>query len=257
MGIDYKSKKWDKEIRELKKSKLIIEDNYYCNIKYVYNRFLKTNPYDYIYVYGCFVYEFELIARAFYIENNYQKMFNNIFLSVKSFLCLKECVVGEDINVYKKVSQIMNDHEYTVCKMISINQLEFLKKYFDDSIMARLYFQNIDEAKKLVVNIPDVTDESQTIYYNTPVFLKQIYLSIINKDEKKFNELMISRVKKYRKNMVGYSTVIDYTSVALIKVAKKNGIDIQFDIVEVPKCFFDEIVISDEVKDILPIGFRV
>lgn len=40
--------------------------------------------------------------------------------------------------------------------------------------------------------------------------------------------------------MVGYSTIIDIVSIALIKIAQKVGIEYKVDVVEIPKVFFDE-----------------
>lgn len=53
--------------------------------------------------------------------------------------------------------------------------------------------------------------------------------------------------------MVGWTTIINYISVALIKMAKKAGINYTFDVIEIPKLFFDEIYKID--KEQVKLGF--
>lgn len=40
--------------------------------------------------------------------------------------------------------------------------------------------------------------------------------------------------------MVGYSTIIDVISIALIKMAQKAEINYHLDVIEIPKIFFDK-----------------
>ena len=77
-------------------------------------------------------------------------------------------------------------------------------------------------------------------YYEAVPALKKIYMAIIEKNEKAFNEELQKRIKRYRRNAVGYATEIDYISIALIKMAKKAGINYTVDVIEIPRLFFDE-----------------
>ena len=96
------------------------------------------------------------------------------------------------------------------------------------------------------------TDESREVYYTRQQHLKKIYQAIIEKNEKAFNEELIKRIKKCRKNMVGYLTIVDIVSIALIKIAKKAGLNYTFDVIEIPKMYFDETYKIDKEKVKLP-----
>ena len=64
-------------------------------------------------------------------------------------------------------------------------------------------------------------------------------LAIIEKDEKKFNEELMKRIKLYRKNSVDYAILFDVISVAMIKLAKRRGISYTFSVAEIPEFFLD------------------
>lgn len=253
MKIEFKSKKWEKEIKSLKEAKKILKCNYYNNIKYVYERFLQSTPPDYLYLYGCFVGDFEIVARTYFVDDNEHKVIDNTFLSVHAFFCFKEKLPEREFSKYVAIENTLSDYEYTVCKAIAINQLDYFANKCEDSIMANLFYGNEEIARQLIDRIPDDGDKQEAIYYISPIFLKQIYQAIIEKDAESFNKYMIQRIKKYRKNMVGYSTIIDYTSIALFKVAQKYGINKEIDVVEVPTYFWDDIQISEKIKDVLPV----
>lgn len=53
--------------------------------------------------------------------------------------------------------------------------------------------------------------------------------------------------------MVGYSTIIDYVSIALIKVAKRKNFECNINVVEIPDMFFSEEIFLDREKLELPL----
>lgn len=89
-------------------------------------------------------------------------------------------------------------------------------------------------------------------YSVSPEFLNKMYMAIIEHDEKSFNEELAKRIKKYRRNMVGYSTIIDVVSIALIKMAEREEIHCTVDVIEIPEQFFDGTCKIDKDKDKLP-----
>ncbi len=253
MKIDFQSKKWDKEVQRLKKWNDSLKGNYYNNIRYSFNDVLKQKPYDYVYFYGCSVTDFEIVARSYYIDNKIDKVFENIYLSACAFFCFKDEIKKGSQTTFTAIEEILSEYEYSVCKLIAVNQLELFTSHCKNSIMANLFLGNEENAKKYIALIPDSNDEKESIYYNTPIFLKKIYCAIMDRDAEKFNKLIIQRIKKYRKNVIGYSTIIDYTSIALFKVAEKYGIRKEIDIVEIPQFFWDEITIDPKVKSVFPL----
>ena len=52
--------------------------------------------------------------------------------------------------------------------------------------------------------------------------------------------------------MIGYLTSVDIVSVALIKLAGREGIHYNFDVIEIPKGFFDSSFFVDKDKFKLP-----
>lgn len=253
MKIDFKSKKWDKEMKRLLDANDFMKNNYYNNIEGVYKRFLQTEPKDYIYLYGCLVNGFEIVSRCYFVDGNMEKVINNTYLSAKSFLSFKEKVENNENTTFTAIKDIMSNYEYTVCKLIAIEEIDLLNENLDDSIMKNLFYGDEKVARELIDKIPEGGDDLVSVYYNDTIFLKNIYNSILERDDKKFHNYIIQRIKKYRKNMVGYSTIIDYTSIALFKIAKKYGINKQIDVVEIPKCFWENIQVDTKIKNVLPI----
>lgn len=254
MKMDFKSKKWDKEMKRLLDAKEIFEDNYYYNVEEVYKSFLQTEPRDYIYLYGCLVDEFEIISGFYFRDGNMDKVISNAYLSAKSFLCFKEEMKKNKNTTFTAIDEVMSNYEYTVCKLIAIEELDSLNEKLDDSIINNLFYGNEKVARELIDKIPEGGDSIDSIYFNEPIFLKNIYKSILDRNDEKFHYYVVQRIKKYRKNMVGYSTIIDYTSIALFKIAKKYGINKQVDVIEIPECFWENIRVASEIKDIFPIN---
>lgn len=122
----------------------------------------------------------------------------------------------------------------------------------DNNLICLMLKQNYDKAKQLIDMLPDEVDESREIYYSKQKHLKNIYKAIVNHDEKVFNEELVKRIKKYRRNMVGYSTIIDIVSIALIKMAKLADVKCTVDVIEIPKMFFDKSYVIDKEKVKLP-----
>lgn len=261
MKIDFKSYKWDKEMKELKDveknmraiynaKKDYYKSDYYVNFEYVYNKFKDSHkPFqDYIWLYACFNGEFRSIAKYYLINNDNKKVIDCTFLSAKAWLLFKE-FLDKGIDTSSPNIEInLSHYELIICQLIAVNQLESCGSNFEDSITANLHYMNEEKANKLISEIPDNADDYESIYYETPIFLKEIYKAILERDAKKFNDALIKRIKKYRKNMVGYSTIVDYTSIALLKIAEKYGIEKSINVVEIPEFFWDPTPIDENIR---------
>lgn len=252
MKLAYKSKKWNKEISELNNAKKMYNGDYEISVKSLIYNFSETDFKDYCWFYGCLDINYGIVARTYFLDNDNKNVINNIYLSALSLLFLKRLYDNGVRTEYNNIQISLTGFEYAVCKLISVDCGEIMINFCNDSIVANLLLGNEIEAKVLVDELSDDSDSISSVYYNEPIFLKAIYKSILDRDENAFNENLAQRIKKYRKNMVGYSTIIDYTSIALIKVAKKYGLNCNINVIEIPDFFFEPINTEELLKLQLP-----
>ena len=241
MRLKYKGKKWDKEMKEIEKNKKFFGENYLNNINWDLKKIAESSQKDYCWFFGCLSGEYATISKIYVQEGDIKNVLVNTYLSALAFFVLKRLYEKGIQTNYQNIQEDLLQLEYMTGKMIAIDCYDNVQQYCKDSIIGNLFIGNMENIKKSIEQLPDNGDELEDIYYNTPIFLKSIYIAILNKDEKEFNDALIKRVKKYRKNMLGYSTIIDYTSIALIKVAKKYGISCDLNIIEMPDYFFKPI----------------
>ena len=209
MNIEFNNRKRDKEIKNIKEWNKSLKSNYYHNTQNAYILFSETIPYDYIYFYGRCVTDFEIIANSYLVDNLPNKVINNVYLSANAFFMFKKKVEEHENTEFANVENKLLEYEYSVCKLIAIDQLSLFVDKCQDSITANLFLGNEKLAKKHIDMIPDNSKETKSIYYNQPIYLKDIYNAIIERDSVKFHDLIIRRIKKYRRNMVDYSIIIE------------------------------------------------
>lgn len=252
MRLDYKGKRWEKEMKKLHDYKKYCGEGYLKNVNAVINKFHKTENKDYAWLYGCLDANFQEISFIYLQENDSQKVIENTYLSARAMLIFKKMHEKGIKTQFANVNSKLSDLEYAVCKLIAVDCFETVSEDCQESIIGNIFTGNMNKAQKLVEQIPDGGSEKEDIYYRTPFFIKELYRAIIDRDEEKFNEELCLRVKKYRKNTVGYSTIIDYISIAFIKAAKKAEIVSNLHIIEVPDFFFGPINVNEVIKQELP-----
>ncbi len=106
-------------------------------------------------------------------------------------------------------------------------------------IIQAMLNEEYEKAKKLLLADTEESDESQEPYFIHMPYVKQIYLAMLNKDENEFNEQLAKRINRYRKRPSDYQPVIDTTSIALIKMAGKLGLQYKFRVEEIPEYFLE------------------
>ena len=150
-------------------------------------------------------------------------------------------------------NSIIQDKDVALFQLIAVDEMNVpYISLEENNLIMLMYHQKYEQAKLLLEKLSDNPDEAYEIYYLNPENLKTIYMAIIEHDEKRFNEELVKRIKKYRKNMVGYSTIIDIASVALIKMAEREGLCCMVDVIEIPKQFFDKACVIDKSEIKLP-----
>ncbi len=199
----------------------------------------KKNPYR---LFECLKNEYGSIARAYYMhDNESEEVIKCIYLSGCAGLVVKRLWEKGFKEVYISDYEATNI-DYSLFCLIACNEMpeELVNKETENLIMLMLN-QDFELAKRILdtIEVNEKGDGCEWEYYDSS-YLKPTYMAIINHDEKAFNEGLEKRIKKYRTNMVGYSVIVDVVSIALIKIAKKAGIDCTVDVVEIPKQFLSE-----------------
>lgn len=243
MKIEYKGKKWDKEVENIKKYKKtsggILNKNEIYNIE----EFQKNGSNDYLRLYIHLASCYEQMVRWYYLDNICSEMIGKYtYLSGIAFLVAKRIyskgIQTKYINIIKE--RIESGIDFALFQLIASGGIEnsFIK-YEENNLIMLMFRKNYDQAKMLLDQITGDPDEAKEIYYIESKYLKKIYMAIIEHDEIRFNEELGKRIKKYRRNMVGYSTIVDIVSVALIKIAEREGLHCTVDVIEIPRQFFD------------------
>lgn len=253
MKIEYKGNKWDKEV--LKYQKMIKETKGAINKNELYtiDKFLKEQSKDYLRLYSRLSGNYERMATYYYLDDiNNVEIKKYTYLSGYAMLITKYLYEKGIRTIYNEIIESdINNIDYALCQLIAVEEVD--NPYIvseENNLIMLMYHQKYGQAKLVLQQLADNPDESNEIYYINPEFLKKIYMAIIEHDEKSFNEELAKRIKKYRKNMVGYSTIIDVVSVALIKIADREGLHCTVDVIEIPKQFLDKtcVINKDEVK---------
>jgi len=198
---------------------------------------------------------YERMSVYYYLDNIESKeIIKYTYLSGCALLMTKYMYEkGIRTKINRIIENCIAEIEFALFQLIAVGETD--NPYIaseENNLIMLMYCQKYEQANMVLSQLPDELDESREVYYVRPEFLKKIYMAIIEHDEKSFNEELAKRIKKYRRNMVGYSTIIDVVSIALIKMAEREGIHCTVDVIEIPKQFFDGTCEIDKDKDKLP-----
>lgn len=238
--LDYKSKKWDKELKNLEKVIKSTKGKFveFNNLSVLGDFNILPDKREYLgYLSSC-VQNYYLIACDYYIMDNLDyKSIDYIYLSGISGILADRLGKVDDQNKYQY--KCISESELSLYELIATDEIEIDFFKDKDSIIYHIYYGNYDKAQFLLRSIEMDDSIEEGCLYDTIEYLKAIYMAIIARNEELFNEELTKRIQKYRKNMVGYTTIIDVISIALIKMARKAEIDYHLDVIEIPKIFFN------------------
>lgn len=256
MKLEYKGKKWDKEVARIQKYLKEIKGVFNNNELFTINKFLNSQGKDYLRLYNSLSLNYERMASHHYlIDLTSHDVIKYTYFSGYAMLITK-CLYEAGVRTEHKViveNNIKDGMDYALFQLIAVDEIENpYIKILDNDLIMLMYYQKYEQARLVLSQLPDDPDESSEVYYVSPKFLKKMYMAIIEHDEKSFNEELAKRIKKYRRNMVGYSTIIDVVSIALIKMAEREGIHCTVNVIEIPEQFFDGTCKIDKDKDKLP-----
>lgn len=186
------------------------------------------------------MYYYNLPTSIYLCEPNNPICFDCIFLEGISFAITDILLMYH----YPTKRKIFNDfpisQQPAKYSLIVTDQTNFAYLKKGNDIISYTFTGQYQKAKKLLDKVEYSTDwKGHLIDY---CYVKSIYDCIFSQDQEGFNLTLADRIKKYRKNMVGYFPIIDVVSIALIKMAKMQNITCTVYVIEIPSCFIMAII---------------
>lgn len=270
LKIQYKCRKWDKEVKESTKNKGI--DLQHKNIQTKIDLYLNPEQFK-----NEFIYNFRILDSAsfyaqlslsyFILSGNEYMLENDIDASI-GYLYLYVKALAKSYELEASGIKIQNpaiegrhsqkkDLEWISFAAAAIGRFELFEKYGDGigcELIKAMYHKDYDKARQLAEELPNTEEMYEKYklfesYYYGSCFMKDLYLSILNRDEKAFNDALIRRLKNVR---TGYVMPIDIVSISMIRFAKNVGLECRFDAIEIPKALCADELLIDEEKYKLP-----
>lgn len=234
----YQSKKWNQVIAHLLEGEKIMGMGYQHEISELTEECAKSS--DYFRLCVCIANTYDLWAWEYLAIGNQEKVIQTTCMAVKSFFyaCRMKKAEIPTKQIYTNIFSRMEDY---ICKAITTGCFDEFSDCYEDTVMGSLYLGEKEKAKKLVEQLPEIDEKRPEVYYIKPQFLKGIYNALLNQNEELLKEELVKRVKKYRKNMTSYATVIDFTTIGLLKTAKRYGMNVELDIAETPAFLKEDI----------------
>lgn len=188
---------------------------------------------------------YEFIYEMQYMEKQVAESFQNMYLYAMSMLkayALKsagEKVTNPAVEAWMNTNQ---DVPAVIFALMSVNEMDLAREFSADREPVLHYFLTGDDEKirKCVELLPKFSECPVDTYYGHSMYLKEIYQAILEKDEKKLNKALGNRIRTYRKNPADYSTIIDTCSIAMIKLAKRQGMQYRHHVIEIPEYYLNE-----------------
>ena len=268
--ISYKCRKWDKEVKNVidfksfggsRKNIQLISDLYLNPEIYrgtpIYNQRIKDPVSFYEQLGG----QYELLSYEIYlIEGDIESSIGYLYMYVKSLaksyelelsgVTITNCAIEGKHSQKRELEQIS-------FAAASIGRFELFEKYGDGigcELIKAMYHKDYDKARQLAEELPNTEEMYEKYklfesYYYGSCFMKDLYLSILNRDEKAFNDALIRRLKNVR---TGYVMPIDIVSISMIRFAKNVGLECKFEAIEIPKALCADELLIDEEKYKLP-----
>lgn len=135
-------------------------------------------------------------------------------------------------------------NEEAICWLIAVNEWEKAEAYakFAEPILYALLTGDDAFAGQLVSMLPDTPPADvmrREVHFTGVIFCKAIFAAILRGDAQALQTALEERVSRYRRLPWDYTTVLDLSSAAFIKMAQRRGLNVSLDIAEIPRCFLD------------------
>ena len=177
MKIEYKSNKWDREMKKRIEARKIYRNGYYEYINdFIEKGFNAQGSDDYCWLYMCLHNKYKIISYHFYIDEQRDDVIKSTYFSGISLLLVKRLYDNGVKTNAANLHLALKNIEYSICQLISVDCFDSVREYCQGSIMACLYMGDEKTARELIYALPDNSDELVSVYYNEPVFLKKYIL---------------------------------------------------------------------------------
>ena len=244
--LDYCIKLWEKKRNQVIKYYDEQEKNYQKNIKYYCEKLSKEDC-DVVDVYNDLAYmcerygELKYVAKGSVIE--YKKYF---YLSAKVVeLCNRLLNKGIDCDEDTKKEILDDNIYYAAAQAIIAGDYDFgLKIAGEKSMIGCILLERYNEA--LEYRIPSDDD----------TYINQAFISIAKDDKEMLKKSIESRIKLVRKYAKLNVVMVDSYFVAILKLAKKRGMNCDIHFAEIPEDLLEDTPIDYENWQ-LPIPERV
>lgn len=196
------------------------------------------------------------------LNSSFEKCAENLYLFVLAHIKAYELKnQGIDItnpsvkDLIEKKSNL-GDLLYTA---ISLNETERLKScigadsdiysFLNDNCRCAVYSLLCGDEEKTEFYIKNMNEDSfedETSFKNYINILE----AVLKRDENKFNLLLAKKIKKQRKEPLGYLTIVDAGSIALIKIAEQYGISYRLNVIEIPNALLADKSFNKEMLEL-------
>lgn len=233
--LTYSTKNWNK-LSEESKVKHYFEDE----LEYLkhYDVWLEEpEKRDYIYTYDGMKASYIGLARRSYIEGNDIELCRGYFFLAAKATEMSQLLYSKGITTRKQISaKIENGVSGTsgaFCAIIANDYDLALSLAAKGTVVEALIKGDFHKAKNIVRTLDEKDD------------MTRIYQALSEKDPVQLEECIVKRVKTFRRLGSRHVTIIDFWSAAIIKLARKYGIDAAIDIVEIPSGLLEDKTVDE------------
>lgn len=246
--LDYQSPKWEKEqkkdsqlLRQLKGAditlnsleKLIEEEKEFPELR------------DYRSLYRNLHLTYRILAGVSYLRNpTDQQCIKYTYLSGVSAVLAYLFYVSDPPEKLDKTDRqnVILDFSLGTLQLYAVNQPLPSCIHHIDNPYVQLLLGKIDNATSLLNKLDSQFNPSEPYQFWISESERAIIQAAIEKDSQTMKDLLVQRIKRYRKEPVGCSVFLDIYSIAFIKLAHTWNMNCDINIIEIPSFFFNDTV---------------
>ena len=246
--LDYQSPKWEKEqkkdsqlLRQLKGKDITLN-----NLQRLLEE-RKKSPESRRYrsLYTNLHLKYRILAGVSYLRNpTDQQCIKYTYLSGVSAVLAYLFYVSDPPEKLDKTDRqnVILDFTLGTLQIYAVNQPLPSCIHHIDNPYVQLLLGNIDNATSLLNKLDSQFNPSEPYQFWISESERAIIQAAIEKDGQTMKDLLVQRVKRYRREPVGYSVFLDIYAIAFIKLAHIWNLNCDINVIEIPSFFFDDTV---------------
>ena len=189
--------------------------------------------------------KYRMLAGKVYLRNlEDQKCIEYTYLSGVSAVLAYLFYVNDPPKELDKTDRenIISDFTGGVLRLYAVDQPLPSCTYHIDNPYVQLLLGNLDKAASLLNKLGSQFNPAEPYQFWIDESEHAIIQAAIEKDGQKLKDLLVQCIREYRKVPRGYTTFLDTYAIALIKLARTWGEDININVIEIPSMFFGETI---------------